>query len=128
MRGGRPHTDEVGRKQKKRRRKNMKVKVNAKHNSLELDFSDGGKPSQEVRELLKAYGFWWFGKEKLWCHTLAIDGAFFERFVEERVRPLAEKAAASSAPVTSAAQVDVAAMSDEEKNALVAKLAALMGK
>ena len=91
----------------------MKMTKNTAHNSIELDF-EGAKPSEQVRELMKAYGFWWFGKGKVWCHTLAVDGEFFEKFVEERIKPL-----------VAAPKIDVSAMSDTEKQALLAQL---MGK
>ena len=97
----------------------MKVTKNAEHNSIEIDF-EGAKPSEQVRELMKAYGFWWFGKGKVWCHTLAVDGEFFEKFVEERIKPML-------APAVTVESVKAAAasMSDADKQAL---LAALMGK
>lgn len=91
----------------------MKMIKNTAHNSIELDF-EGVKPSEQVRELMKAYGFWWFNKGKVWCHTLAVDGEFFEKFVEERIKPL-----------VAAPKIDVASMSDAEKQALLAQL---MGK
>ena len=91
----------------------MKMTKNTTHNSIEIDF-EGAKPSEQVRELMKAYGFWWFGKGKVWCHTLAVDGEFFEKFVEERIKPL-----------VAAPKIDVSAMSDAEKQALLAQL---MGK
>ena len=91
----------------------MKVTKNAEHNSIEIDF-EGAKPSEQVRELMKAYGFWWFGKGKVWCHTLAVDGEFFEKFVEERITPL-----------VAAPAIDVSKMTDAEKQALLAQL---MGK
>ena len=91
----------------------MKTTKNTTHNSIEIDF-EGAKPSEQVRELMKAYGFWWFGKGKVWCHTLAVDGEFFEKFVEERIKPL-----------VAAPKIDVSAMSDAEKQALLAQL---MGK
>ena len=97
----------------------MKVSINSEHNSIEIDF-EGVKPSDELRELMKAYGFWWFGKGKVWCHTLAVDKEFFGDFVETRIKPLA------TAPVkaTTAAAVDVGAMSDADKQALLAALMA----
>ncbi len=91
----------------------MKMTKNTTHNSIEIDF-EGAKPSEQVRELMKAYGFWWFGKGKVWCHTLTVDGEFFEKFVEERIKPL-----------VAAPKIDVSAMSDAEKQALLAQL---MGK
>ena len=91
----------------------MKMTKNTTHNSIEIDF-EGAKPSEQVRELMKAYGFWWFGKGKVWCHTLTVDGEFFEKFVEERIKPL-----------VAAPKIDVSAMSDTEKQALLAQL---MGK
>lgn len=96
----------------------MKVSKNAEHNSIEIDFG-GAKPSEEVRTLMKAYGFWWFGKAKVWCHTLDVDGEFFEKFVEERIRPLL------GAKTVKADEIDVNAMSEADKQALLAKL---MGK
>ena len=98
----------------------MKVTKNAEHNSIEIDF-EGAKPSEQVRELMKAYGFWWFGKNKMWCHTLAVDGEFFEKFVEERIKPMLAAPAVTVESVKAAA----ASMSDADKQAL---LAALMGK
>lgn len=92
----------------------MKVNKNAAHNSIELDF-EGVKPTDECRKLLKAYGFWWFMKEKKWIHSLEIDAEFFEKFVEERIKPLV-----SSAPVNMEAAI--AAMSEADKQALLAKL------
>lgn len=96
----------------------MKVSKNAEHNSIEIDFG-GAKPSEEVRTLMKAYGFWWFGKAKVWCHTLDVDGEFFEKFVEERIRPLL------GVKTVKADEIDVNAMSEADKQALLAKL---MGK
>lgn len=95
----------------------MKVSKNAEHNSIEIDFG-GAKPSEEVRTLMKAYGFWWFGKAKVWCHTLDVDGEFFEKFVEERIRPLV-------GGKVKVDEIDVNAMSEADKQALLAKL---MGK
>jgi hypothetical protein len=97
----------------------MKVSKNAEFNSIEIDF-EGVKPSEEVRALMKAYGFWWFGKNKVWCHTLEVDGEFFEKFVGERIRPLVERGVSKEQIAAS-----VAAMSEEEKQALLAQL---MGK
>lgn len=91
----------------------MKMTKNAEHKSIELDF-EGAKPSDELRKLMKAYGFWWFQKDKKWIHTLEVDGEFFEKFVEERIKPLL-------AP----AKIDVSTMTDAEKQALLAQL---MGK
>lgn len=99
----------------------MKVTKNAEHNSIEIDF-EGAKPSEQVRELMKAYGFWWFGKGKVWCHTLAVDKKFFEQFVEERIRPML---AAAPAVTVESVKAAAASMSDADKQAL---LAALMGK
>ena len=97
----------------------MKFNKNAKHNSIEIDF-EGVKPSEKVRELMKAYGFWWFGTGKVWCHTLAVDGDFFEKFIEERIAPLA------AAPSTVDGIVAAAkGMSDADRQAV---LAALMNK
>lgn len=95
----------------------MTVNKNTEHNSLEIDFG-GVKPSDEVRELMKAYGWWWFGKGKVWCHTLSVDGEFFEKFVEERIKPAMAKAKPTAEEVNAA----VDAMSDAEKQALLAKL------
>jgi hypothetical protein len=97
----------------------MKVRKNEEHNSLEIDF-EGVKPSAEVRALMKAYGFWWFQREKVWCHSLEIDGEFFENFVDERIRPLVEQSV-SKERIADA----VAAMSEADKQALLAQL---MGK
>lgn len=90
----------------------MTVKENTEHNSIELDFG-GVKPSEQVRTLMKAYGFWWFGKNKCWCHTLEVDAEFFKDFVEKRIKPLV-------ASVDVNAAVD--AMSEAEKQALLARL------
>ena len=97
----------------------MKVRKNEEHNSIEIDF-EGVKPSAEVRMVLKAYGFWWYQKEKVWCHSLVIDGDFFENFVDERIRPLVEQSV-SKERIADA----VAAMSEADKQALLAQL---MGK
>lgn len=94
----------------------MKVRKNEEHNSLEIDF-EGVKPSEEVRTLMKAYGFWWFGKAKVWCHTLEVDGEFFENFVDERIRPLVEQIV-SKERIADA----VASMSEADKQALLAQL------
>lgn len=98
----------------------MKVTKNNEHNSIEISF-DGVKPSEGLRTLMKAYGFWWFGKGKVWCHSLEVDAPFFENFVEERIKPLAGAPAKTSDP----AAVDVEAMSEADKQALLARL---MGK
>lgn len=90
----------------------MKAVKNTEKNSIELDF-EGVKPSDELRKLMKAYGFWWFREGKKWIHTLEVDGEFFEQFVEERIKPLASAADISAA---------VASMSESEKQALLAKL------
>lgn len=92
----------------------MKAIKNTEKNSIELDF-EGAKPSDELRKLMKAYGFWWFREGKKWIHTLEVDGEFFEQFVEERIKPLASPTAVD----ISAA---VASMSEDEKQALLAKL------
>lgn len=97
----------------------MKTNINTDKNSIEIDF-EGVKPSDELRELMKAYGFWWFMKEKKWIHTLAVDGDFFKDFVETRIKPLVGKKTA-----TTAAEVDISAMSEADRQAL---LAALMAK
>lgn len=93
----------------------MKANINTEHNSIELDF-EGERPAENVRELLKAYGFWWFGKGKVWCHTLAIDADFFKDFVEKRVRPLVEKKPSAQAVAQSLAE-----MSEDERQALLAQ-------
>lgn len=90
----------------------MKAVKNTEKNSIELDF-EGAKPSDELRKLMKAYGFWWFREGKKWIHTLEVDGEFFEQFVEERIKPLATAVDISAA---------VASMSEAEKQALLAKL------
>lgn len=95
----------------------MKVTKNNEHNSIEIDFG-GVKPSEQVRTLMKAYGFWWFGKGKCWCHTLEVDGEFFEKFVEERIRPMV------AAPAVGDVAAAVAAMSETEKQELLAQLMA----
>lgn len=91
----------------------MKINKNTAHNSIELDF-EGVKPTDECRKLLKSYGFWWFMKEKKWIHSLEIDAEFFENFVETRIKPLV------SQPVN--VEAAIAAMSDADKQALLAKL------
>ena len=95
----------------------MKVNKNAEHNSIEIDF-EGAKPSEEVRKLMKAYGFWWFQKNKVWVHSLECDGEFFESFVEERIRPLVEKSMDIN-------NLNINMLSEEQKQALLAQL---MGK
>ena len=90
----------------------MKAVKNIEKNSIELDF-EGAKPSDELRKLMKAYGFWWFREGKKWIHTLEVDGEFFEQFVEERIKPLATAVDIGAA---------VASMSEDEKQALLAKL------
>ena len=90
----------------------MKAVKNTEKNSIELDF-EGAKPSDELRKLMKAYGFWWFREGKKWIHTLEVDGEFFEKFVDKRIKPLASAADISAA---------VASMSEDEKQALLAKL------
>lgn len=90
----------------------MKAVKNTEKNSIELDF-EGTKPSDELRKLMKAYGFWWFREGKKWIHTLEVDGEFFEKFVEERIKPLATAVDICAA---------VASMSEDEKQALLAKL------
>ena len=95
----------------------MKMTKNTEHNSIELDF-EGAKPSDELRKLMKAYGFWWFREGKKWIHTLEVDGEFFEKFVDERIKPLA------SAPAIDI-NAAVASMSEADKQALLAQL---MGK
>ena len=90
----------------------MKAVKNTEKNSIELDF-EGAKPSDELRKLMKAYGFWWFREGKKWIHTLEVDGEFFEQFVEDRIKPLATAVDICAA---------VASMSEAEKQALLAKL------
>ena len=90
----------------------MKAIKNTVKNSIELDF-EGAKPSDELRKLMKAYGFWWFREGKKWIHTLEVDGEFFEQFVEERIKPLATAVDICAA---------VASRSEDEKQALLAKL------
>jgi len=103
----------------------MKVTKNIEHNSIEIDFG-GVKPSEQVRTLMKAYGFWWFGKGKCWVHSLEgleqSDVDFFNEFVEKRIKPLV---AATVEPTVEAVAAAAKAMSDEDKQAL---LAALMAK
>ena len=98
----------------------MKVSKNAEHNSIEIDF-EGSKPSEQCREVMKAYGFWWFGKERKWCHTLAVDGEFFEKFVDERIKPLVS-APATVAPTVEAVTAAASTMSEEDKQKLLAAL------
>ena len=92
----------------------MKAVKNTEKNSIELDF-EGAKPCDELRKLMKAYGFWWFREGKKWIHTLEVDGEFFEQFVEERIKPLAS-------PTDVDICAAVASMSEAEKQALLAKL------
>ena len=100
----------------------MKVSKNAEHNSLEIDF-EGAKPSEELRSLMKAYGWWWFGKGKVWCHTLDVDPGFFEKFVEERIEPLASApVSAIVAPTADAVAAAAASLSEEDKQKLLASL------
>ena len=99
----------------------MKVTENTAHKSVEIDF-EGVKPSEELRKLMKAYGFWWFQKEKKWIHTLEVDPDFFKEFVESRIRPLLAAPVKATVADVSAA---VDAMSDADKQALLARL---MGK
>jgi hypothetical protein len=87
----------------------MKVTKNEEHNSIEVIF--GKKPNKEAVELLKAYGFRYFAAGKTWYHSLKVDGEFFEEFIEERIKPLAEKSEA----------VKLADLSEEERAALVAE-------
>ena len=93
----------------------MKINENAVHNSVEIDF-EGVKPSEELRTLMKAYGFWWFQKEKKWIHTLEVDADFFRDFIEKRIKPLA------AAPKKVDIDAAIDAMSDADKQALLAKL------
>ncbi len=104
----------------------MKVSKNAEHNSIELDF-EGVKPSEQVRTLMKAYGFWWFGKGKCWVHSLEgleqSDVDFFEKFVDERIKPLASASApATVAPTADAVAAAAASLSEEDKQKLLAAL------
>ena len=103
----------------------MKVSKNAEHNSIELDF-EGSKPSEQVRTLMKAYGFWWFGKGKCWVHSLEgleqSDVDFFNEFVEKRVKPLVASAPAAVAPTVESVTAAAASMSEEDKQKLLAAL------
>ena len=104
----------------------MKVSKNTTHNSIELDF-EGVKPSEQVRTLMKAYGFWWFGKGKCWVHSLEgleqSDVDFFNEFVEKRVKPLASASApATVAPTVESVTAAAASMSEEDKQKLLAAL------
>lgn len=104
----------------------MKVSKNAEHNSIELDF-EGVKPSEQVRTLMKAYGFWWFGKGKCWVHGLEgleqSDVDFFNDFVEKRIKPLVSASApATVAPTADAVAAAVASLSEEDKQKLLASL------
>ena len=104
----------------------MKVSKNAEHNSIELDF-EGVKPSEQVRTLMKAYGFWWFGKGKCWVHSLEgleqSDVDFFNDFVEKRVKPLASASATTTvAPTADAVAAAAASLSEEDKQKLLASL------
>ena len=102
----------------------MKITKNTQHNSIELDFG-GVKPSEQLRTLIKAYGFWWFQKGKVWVHGLEgleqSDVDFFNDFVENRIKPLA---AAPVAPTVEAVTAAASQMSDEDKQALLASLMA----
>lgn len=101
----------------------MKVTKNTQHNSIELDF-EGAKPSEQLRTLIKAYGFWWFQKGKVWVHGLEgleqSDVDFFNEFVEKRVKPLV--AAAVVAPTVEAVAAAASQMSETDKQALLASL------
>lgn len=100
----------------------MKVIKNTAHNSLELDF-EGVKPSEELRKVMRNYGFWWFQKEKKWIHSLETDGEFFEKFVDERIKPLASASApATVAPTADAVAAAAASLSEEDKQKLLASL------
>ena len=104
----------------------MKVSKNTTHNSLELDF-EGAKPSEQLRTLIKAYGFWWFQKGKVWVHGLdgleQSDVDFFNDFVEKRVKPLASASApATVAPTADAVAAAAASLSEEDKQKLLASL------
>jgi len=94
----------------------MKVMKNEEHNSIEIDF-EGVKPSAEVRLLMKAYGFWWFGKNKVWCHSLVLDGEFFEKFAEERIRPLVENKVTKTNILES-----IKSLSEKDQQAVLAEL------
>ena len=102
----------------------MKVSKNAEHNSIELDF-EGAKPSEQLRTLIKAYGFWWFQKGKVWVHGLEgleqSDVDFFNDFVEKRVKPLVAAAPAAVAPTVESV-TSAASMSEEDKQKLLAAL------
>lgn len=103
----------------------MKVSKNAEHNSIELDF-EGAKPSEQLRTLIKAYGFWWFQKGKVWVHGLEgleqSDVDFFNDFVEKRVKPLVAAAPAAVAPTVESVTAAAASMSEEDKQKLLAAL------
>ena len=97
----------------------MTVTENEEHKSVEIDFG-GTKPSEELRKVMKSYGFWWFQKDKKWIHSLEIDREFFLDFIEKRIKPLV-----ASAPVTvDAIKAALTTMSEEDRQAA---LAALMG-
>jgi hypothetical protein len=102
----------------------MKVSKNTTHNSIELDF-EGAKPSEQLRTIIKAYGFWWFQKGKVWVHGLEgleqSDVEFFNNFVEKRVKPLAS-APAAVAPTVEAVTAAASTMSEEDKQKLLAAL------
>lgn len=104
----------------------MKVSKNAEHNSIELDF-EGAKPSEQLRTLIKAYGFWWFQKGKVWVHGLEgleqSDVDFFNEFVDKRVKPMASASApATVAPTADAVAAAAASLSEEDKQKLLASL------
>lgn len=99
----------------------MKVIKNTAHNSLELDF-EGVKPSEELRKLMRNYGWWWFNKDKKWIHSLETDGEFFEKFVDERIKPLVAAAPAAVAPTVESVTAAAASMSEEDKQKLLAAL------
>ena len=104
----------------------MKASKNAEHNSIELDF-EGAKPSEQLRTLIKAYGFWWFQKGKVWVHGLEgleqSDVNFFNDFVEKRIKPLASASApATVAPTVESVTAAAASMSEEDKQKLLAAL------
>lgn len=96
----------------------MKININTEHNSLELDF-EGAKPSDELRKVMKSYGFWWFQKEKKWIHSLEVDAEFFKEFVENRIKPLVAAPVPADPAAVAAA---VSAMGDDARQALLAQL------
>ena len=67
---------------------NFVIKKNEQFNSLEITFD--GKPSEEIREILKGYRFRWHGIKKLWY------GFGDEEEIEKDIRATEESKEATS--------------------------------